>query len=389
MSGDPFQPGHRAPSALRYRREGDGLSNIGDAASFGGYAAPAGRADSWSGAPAAATWDVPVGDTWHADSWNAPADNWSTPEADGWQQSTEYQWDAQSSEDSQWDPWASGDASEAEQADYDDPDEPTGPSPFAGRAARGNSDHRAARVPNSHRMPVPPAALKGRAAVVAVAAGAVVAAGQAATQHAGTQRPATADAARTGEIRQVAASTPATGAATASQSPQVLDTAPVTDISQFQDVLHHGQQFAESLAAQAAAKLRPVFVKFASGTFTSGYGSRWGVLHPGVDIAGPIGTPIYAVMDGTVIDAGPASGFGMWVRLRHDDGTITVYGHVNTTTVSVGQHVMAGDQIATIGNRGFSTGPHCHFEVWLHGTDRIDPLPWLASRGISLGPEED
>ncbi len=116
---------------------------------------------------------------------------------------------------------------------------------------------------------------------------------------------------------------------------------------------------------------------------------RAGSRHTGVDIAGPIGTPIYAVMDGTVIDAGPASGFGLWVRLRHDDGTITVYGHVNTTTVTVGQHVMAGDQIATLGNRGFSTGPHCHFEVWLHGTDRSDPLPWLASRGISLGPEED
>ncbi|MGY2061520.1 M23 family metallopeptidase, partial [Nocardia gipuzkoensis] len=78
-----------------------------------------------------------------------------------------------------------------------------------------------------------------------------------------------------------------------------------------------------------------------------------------------------------------------WVRLKHDDGTITVYGHVDTAVVSVGQRVMAGDQIATVGNRGFSTGPHCHFEVWLNGVDKIDPLPWLASRGISLGPERD
>jgi murein DD-endopeptidase MepM/ murein hydrolase activator NlpD len=50
---------------------------------------------------------------------------------------------------------------------------------------------------------------------------------------------------------------------------------------------------------------------------------------------------------------------------------------------------MAGDQIATVGNRGFSTGPHCHFEVWPDGVHKVDPLPWLASRGISLGPEED
>ena len=75
----------------------------------------------------------------------------------------------------------------------------------------------------------------------------------------------------------------------------------------------------------------------------------------------------------------------MWVRLKHADGTVTVYGHVDSATVQVGQHVMAGDEIAKMGNRGFSTGPHLHFEVWLNGTDKVDPLPWLASRGISLG----
>ncbi len=79
----------------------------------------------------------------------------------------------------------------------------------------------------------------------------------------------------------------------------------------------------------------------------------------------------------------------MWVRLLHADGTITVYGHINESLVTVGQHVMAGDQIATMGNRGFSTGPHLHFEVHLNGVDKIDPLPWLATRGISLGQYAD
>jgi murein DD-endopeptidase MepM/ murein hydrolase activator NlpD len=121
------------------------------------------------------------------------------------------------------------------------------------------------------------------------------------------------------------------------------------------------------------------------GVWTSGFGYRWGVLHAGIDIAGPIGTPIVAVADGTVVDAGPTAGYGAWVKIRHNDGTVTLYGHVNTWLVSVGQRVMAGDQIATIGNRGNSTGPHCHFEVLLNGSNRIDPVPWLAQRGLSPG----
>ncbi len=67
------------------------------------------------------------------------------------------------------------------------------------------------------------------------------------------------------------------------------------------------------------------------------------------------------------------------------DGTVTLYGHINSALVSVGQSVMAGDQIATMGNRGNSTGPHLHFEVLLGGTERIDPVPWLAKRGLYVG----
>lgn len=246
-----------------------------------------------------------------------------------------------------------------------------------------DSARRRKRRGGAHRVPAPPRALKGRAAVIAVAAGAIVAAGQ--NLAAGSEKsPQTAELQAVGQqpaLEPVSGELPTT--------PELLDTATPTDLGQFSDVLENGDKFAQDLAAEVEAKLRPLFTKFASGTFTSGYGERWGVLHPGVDVAAPIGTPIYAVEDGTVIDAGPAAGFGMWVRMRGDDGTVTVYGHINTALVSVGQHVLAGDEIATVGNRGESTGPHCHFEVWLNGTDRIDPLPWLATRGISLGPERD
>lgn len=243
----------------------------------------------------------------------------------------------------------------------------------------------------AHRLPAPPHALKGRAAIVAVAVGAAVAAvgqGVATGAHHRTV-PAPEAQLALGQAQTIglADSTPAEGANP--EAPQLLNAAGPADIGQFSDLLNNGAAYAQELAAREAAKLRPLFMKFTSGVFTSGYGARWGTLHPGVDVAAPIGTPIVAVEDGTVIDAGPASGFGMWVRVRGDDGTVTVYGHINSALVSVGQHVLAGDEIATVGNRGESTGPHCHFEVWLNGTDRIDPLPWLATRGISLGPEID
>jgi murein DD-endopeptidase MepM/ murein hydrolase activator NlpD len=121
----------------------------------------------------------------------------------------------------------------------------------------------------------------------------------------------------------------------------------------------------------------------AQGRFTSGYGARGGTIHYGVDIANSIGTPIVSAMSGKVIDSGPASGFGLWVRVQHAGGLVTVYGHINESLVSVGQNVNAGQQIATIGNRGQSTGPHLHFEVHQDGS-KIDPEPWLRSHGITL-----
>lgn len=117
------------------------------------------------------------------------------------------------------------------------------------------------------------------------------------------------------------------------------------------------------------------------GRVTSKPGARWGLTHYGLDIANSIGTPIRAVKRGTVIDAGPASGFGLWVRLQHDDGTITVYGHINRALVSEGERVEAGDVIAEVGNRGQSTGPHLHFEVWDADSRKVNPLTWLQKHG--------
>ncbi|MEV0768551.1 M23 family metallopeptidase [Nocardia salmonicida] len=242
-----------------------------------------------------------------------------------------------------------------------------------------------------HRLPEPPAALKGRAAIVAVAAGASVAAAQAglaeAEPHRHIGQPAPAAASNTAVVQ---AAPTASGEVEVLSAPMQLSSmGAAADISQFSDILNNGAKYAQDLDTAATADLAPLWVKFAQGALTSGFGPRWGTVHTGVDVAGVFGSPILAVADGVVIDAGPAQGFGMWVRLRHDDGTITLYGHIDTTTVRAGQRVVAGDQIATMGNRGISTGTHVHFEVWAPSGDKIDPIGWLGSRGISLGAERD
>ena len=124
----------------------------------------------------------------------------------------------------------------------------------------------------------------------------------------------------------------------------------------------------------------------AEGTFTSGFGPRGGAPHNGIDIANEIGTPIYAVMDGTVINSGPASGFGNWIRIQHEDGSISVYGHMQADMLYVGEgeQVKSGQNIAGIGSEGQSTGPHLHFEIHPAGGSAIDPVPWFAEYGISI-----
>jgi murein DD-endopeptidase MepM/ murein hydrolase activator NlpD len=166
---------------------------------------------------------------------------------------------------------------------------------------------------------------------------------------------------------------------------QIVSVAPAASTSTHDEEFAKGAAFAAERAEREARQMRPLYVMPTKGVWTSGFGYRWGVLHAGIDIANSIGTPIYAVADGVVTDSGPTAGYGAWVKIRHADGTVTLYGHVNTWLVSPGQRVMAGDQIATIGNRGNSTGPHCHFSVLLNGTQFIDPVPWLSQRGLSPG----
>lgn len=113
------------------------------------------------------------------------------------------------------------------------------------------------------------------------------------------------------------------------------------------------------------------------GVISSGFEMRWGEMHKGVDIANEIGTPIRAASEGTVIDSGPASGYGLWVRIAHANDTVSTYGHIDSAQVEVGRKVQAGDLIATMGNRGQSTGPHLHFQIEIGGQP-VDPVSFYG-----------
>jgi murein DD-endopeptidase MepM/ murein hydrolase activator NlpD len=221
-------------------------------------------------------------------------------------------------------------------------------------------------------------AVRGRLLIGAMAAGAAAAAAHSATHSSDTSKAETVVAADPSTLNRGPISTSAGGM-------QMVTVQPAANVAVHNAELAKGMAFAEERAQREARLQQPLFVAPTKGVFTSSFGYRWGVLHAGIDIANSIGTPIRAVSDGVVIAAGPTAGYGMWVKLRHADGTVTLYGHINTATVSVGERVMAGDQIATMGNRGYSTGSHLHLEVLLGGSNRVDPVPWLAKRGVNLG----
>jgi murein DD-endopeptidase MepM/ murein hydrolase activator NlpD len=115
---------------------------------------------------------------------------------------------------------------------------------------------------------------------------------------------------------------------------------------------------------------------------TSPYGNRFHPvlkkykLHTGVDLGVPIGTPVYAMSDGVVLISGTNSAYGKMIVIDHGGGISSLYGHLSSLKVSVGDKVKKGQLIAKSGNTGYSTGPHLHFEIRKDGTP-IDPNPYL------------
>ena len=227
------------------------------------------------------------------------------------------------------------------------------------------------RKGGTHRKPGK--SIKGRIAMVALTTSAVSASGATATAAADTKDTDKDLVAQDAALEQM------------SSTPMVLSS--VRDFRPASDLGTHlatALEYNNLRAAADRAARAPQLSLPALGTFTSGFGSRWGTMHNGIDIANVTNTPIMSVMDGVVINSGPAQGYGQWIRVLHDDGAVSVYGHLETLGVAVGERVTAGQVIGGMGNRGFSTGTHLHFEIHPDGTTPVDPVAWFLQRGIDV-----
>lgn len=112
--------------------------------------------------------------------------------------------------------------------------------------------------------------------------------------------------------------------------------------------------------------------------YTSGYGRRWGRMHEGLDMAGPVGTSIYAPGDGVVVFAGRQGAYGNLIKIQHELGVETRYAHLSRIRVKKGQRVSQGELIGDMGNTGRSTGPHLHYEVRMNGR-AVDPMSFIKA----------
>ncbi|WP_030939561.1 M23 family metallopeptidase [Streptomyces sp. NRRL S-646] len=147
----------------------------------------------------------------------------------------------------------------------------------------------------------------------------------------------------------------------------------------------------ERAAREAERKRLNMFVAPISNSYVStGYkasSSLWSSgSHTGIDFHAASGTAVHAVGAGTVVEAGWGGAYGNQIVIKMADGMYTMYGHLSSIGVSVGQTVTPGQQIGLSGSTGNTTGPHLHFEARTtseYGSD-IDPVAYLRSHGVNV-----
>ncbi|WP_235735914.1 M23 family metallopeptidase [Nocardioides alcanivorans] len=111
-------------------------------------------------------------------------------------------------------------------------------------------------------------------------------------------------------------------------------------------------------------------------------GGLWSHNHTGLDFAGPLGSTVMSVTNGTVTSVGYEGAYGNQVIVTSDDGTEFWYCHLNAFSVQVGDKVAAGDKVGELGSTGNSTGPHMHLEVRPGAGDPVDPYEALRANGV-------
>lgn len=148
-----------------------------------------------------------------------------------------------------------------------------------------------------------------------------------------------------------------------------------------------------SVQATAAPSFRPATVSIPSrmpvdgAALTSGYGMRTHPVlggrrqHKGVDLAMPMGTPVYATADGVISKAERFSSYGLFISIEHGGNIQTRYGHLSRLNVEAGQVVHKGDLIGYVGSTGRSTGPHLHYEVRIAGV-AVNPVPYMQGGAV-------
>jgi lipoprotein NlpD len=123
----------------------------------------------------------------------------------------------------------------------------------------------------------------------------------------------------------------------------------------------------------------PLRWPLAAPRLTSRFGKRWGKVHEGIDMGAPTGTPVLAAAAGSVIYSGDhVRGYGNMIVVKHADGLVTVYAHNSVLLAHTGDRILAGQEIARVGDTGRSTAPHLHFEVRRKEVPQ-DPLLFLPA----------
>jgi len=156
-------------------------------------------------------------------------------------------------------------------------------------------------------------------------------------------------------------------------------------------LLHASLSRAKEMVVMQADRMRrlPSIVPVEGVSISSRFGFRedpfsgsWR-MHEGIDFGANVGTPVIAPADGTVIETGLDSGYGLTIRIDHGDGVQTLYAHLSRTRVVEGEEVRRGDRIGDVGSTGRSTSPHLHYEVHMRGRI-VDPEPYVLQELADL-----